>query len=218
MSYEFDWSVLITHRALLWSGIVVTLKVAVVSIAASLMLGSLIGVGRRSEILPLRMVCAAYTEFFRNIPLIVQLFFWYFAVALDSFAATVTGLSVYTSAYIAEVIRSGIRSIPATQTEAARSFGMTRYQTLRYVIVPQALMRVIPPLALEFINVVKNSSIAMTIGVTELTFQTQAIESQTFRGFEAATAVTALYVILALVVVLSMNALERAIRLDIKVG
>jgi polar amino acid transport system permease protein len=95
---------------------------------------------------------------------------------------------------------------------------MTPFQVIRHVVLPQALMRVIPPLGVEFINVIKNSSIAMTISVTELTFQTQQIESLTFRGFEAATAITLLYVLLALTIVLLMAAIERVVRLDLRVG
>jgi polar amino acid transport system permease protein len=218
MAYQFDWSVLLTYRHLLWRGLVLTVEISAVSMAASLVLGSLVGVGRRSERPWLRWVLGAYVEFFRNIPLIVQLFFWYFAAGLETWPAAVLGLTVYTSAYIAEVVRSGLQSIPRAQTEAARSFGMTGYQVLRHVVFPQALMRVVPPLAIEFINVVKNSSIAMTIGLAELTFQTQQIEAQTFRGFEAATAITLLYVVLAFAIVLGMGWFERSLRLDVKVG
>lgn len=171
MAYQFDWSVLLTYRHLLWNGLVLTIQIAAASMAASLVLGSLVGVGRRSERPRLRWALGAYVEFFRNIPLIVQLFFWYFGAGLETWpAAAVLGLTFYTSAYIAEVVRAGLQSIPRAQTEAARSFGMTPYQVVRHVIFPQALMRVVPPLAIEFINVVKNSSIAMTIGLAEITF------------------------------------------------
>ena len=218
MGYKFDWGVLLVYRHLLWQGLVLTVQLSALGMVLSLALGGVIGLGRRAEAKPLRWLCGAYIEFFRNIPLIVQLFFWYFAVGLEAFPAAVIGLTVYTSAYIAEVIRSGLQSIPRTQIEAARSFGMTPYQTIRHVILPQALMRVIPPLGVEFINVIKNSSIAMTISVTELTFQTQQIESLTFRGFEAATAITLLYVVLAFAVVVAMGWLERALRLDLRIG
>lgn len=218
MAYTFDWSVLLVYRHLLWRGLLLTVEISALSLVLSLVLGGVIGIGRRAEAASVRWLCGAYIEFFRNIPLIVQLFFWYFAVGLESFPAAVIGLTVYTSAYIAEVMRSGLQSIPRTQIEAARSFGMTPYQTIRYVVLPQALMRVIPPLGVEFINVIKNSSIAMTISVTELTFQTQQIESLTFRGFEAATAITILYVLLALSIVLLLAAIERAVRLDLRVG
>jgi polar amino acid transport system permease protein len=218
MAYKFDWGVLLVYRHLLWQGLLLTVQISGLSMVLSLVLGGVIGLGRRAEVMPVRWLCGAYIEFFRNIPLIVQLFFWYFAVGLEAFPAAVIGLTVYTSAYIAEVIRSGLQSIPRTQIEAARSFGMTPFQALRHVVLPQALMRVIPPLGVEFINVIKNSSIAMTISVTELTFQTQQIESLTFRGFEAATAITILYVLLASSIVLLMAAIERLVRLDLRVG
>jgi polar amino acid transport system permease protein len=218
MAYTFDWGVLVVYRHLLWQGLVLTVQISALSMVLSLALGGVIGLGRRAELMPVRWVCGAYIEFFRNIPLIVQLFFWYFAVGLLAFPAAVIGLTVYTSAYIAEVIRSGLQSIPRTQIEAARSFGMTSFQVIRHVVLPQALMRVIPPLGVEFINVIKNSSIAMTISVTELTFQTQQIESLTFRGFEAATAITILYVVLASSIVLLMAAIERLVRLDLRLG
>lgn len=218
MAYQFDWSVLLTYRHLLWNGLVLTVQISAASMAASLVLGSLIGVGRRSEVGWLRWALGAYVEFFRNVPLIVQLFFWYFGAGLETWPAAVLGLTFYTSAYIAEVVRAGLQSIPRAQTEAARSFGMTAVQVVRHVIFPQALMRIVPPLAIEFINVVKNSSIAMTIGLAELTFQTQQIEAQTFRGFEAATAITLLYVGLAFAVVGAMGWLERALRLDLRIG
>lgn len=218
MAYKFDWGVLLVYRHLLWQGLLLTVQISALSMVLSLVLGGVLGLGRRAEVMPVRWLCGAYIEFFRNIPLIVQLFFWYFAVGLEAFPAAVIGLTVYTSAYIAEVIRSGLQSIPRTQIEAARSFGMTPFQALRHVVLPQALMRVIPPLGVEFINVIKNSSIAMTISVTELTFQTQQIESLTFRGFEAATAITILYVLLASSIVLLMAAIERLVRLDLRVG
>ena len=218
MAYTFDWGVLLVYRHLLWQGLLLTVQISALSMVLSLVLGGVLGLGRRAGVMPVRWLCGAYIEFFRNIPLIVQLFFWYFAVGLEAFPAAVIGLTVYTSAYIAEVIRSGLQSIPRTQIEAARSFGMTPFQALRHVVLPQALMRVIPPLGVEFINVIKNSSIAMTISVTELTFQTQQIESLTFRGFEAATAITILYVLLASSIVLLMAAIERLVRLDLRVG
>ena len=218
MAYKFDWGVLLVYRHLLWQGLLLTVQISALSMVLSLVLGGVLGLGRRAEVRPVRWLCGAYIEFFRNIPLIVQLFFWYFAVGLEAFPAAVIGLTVYTSAYIAEVIRSGLQSIPRTQIEAARSFGMTPFQALRHVVLPQALMRVIPTLGVEFINVIKNSSIAMTISVTELTFQTQQIESLTFRGFEAATAITILYVLLASSIVLLMAAIERLVRLDLRVG
>lgn len=216
MDYEFNWYVLYEYRHLLLQGLRLTVEVAALSLVLSLSLGSVIGTLRHFAPRPLAFPLAAFTELFRNVPPIVQFFFWYFAVGLDSFAGAVVGLTIFQSAYIAEVVRSGVQAIPKTQVEAARSAGLSFLQMIAYVILPQALIRIVPALSIEFINVIKNSSIAMTIGVMELTFQTQEIEARTFRGFEAATAVTALYVLLAYSIVLAMRALERVLKIEIR--
>lgn len=218
MTYEFDWGVLIDYRHFLLRGLVLTIELSAVCLVLSFIIGSIIGTARYFTEGFLNWIFTAYTEFFRNIPPIVQFFFWYFAVGLGSFSGATVGLSMFTSAYIGEIMRSGFQSIPKTQFDAARSSGLPFFQMIRHVIFPQALMRILPPLSVEFINVVKNSSIAMTISVMELTFQTQEIEARTFRGFEAATAVTVLYVGLAFVIVSIMHALERAVRLDVRGG
>ena len=218
MNYQFNWGIILEYRSLLIDGLLETLQLAAIACIGSVLLGLITAIGR--SFLPgyLSAVFAWYVNFFRNIPPIVQFFFWAFAVGLNIFPASVVALSVFTSTYIAEIVRSGISSLPKTQTEAARSSGMTEFQVISYVILPQALIRVIPALSVEFISLIKNSSIAMTIGLTELTFQTQEIEARTFRGFEAATTVTGLYVLLAFAVVLAMNFAERLVRLDIRKG
>jgi polar amino acid transport system permease protein len=144
----------------------------------------------------------------------VQLFFWYFGsfqvlpkVANDwlntvnfEFAAAVISLSIYTSAFIAEDIRSGVRSIPKEQMEASRSAGFSYFGAMRYIILPQAVRITIPPLINQFLNLTKNSSLAMTIGVAELTYQARQVESYTFKGFEAFTAATLVYVAMSVVI------------------
>jgi His/Glu/Gln/Arg/opine family amino acid ABC transporter permease subunit len=218
VEYTFHWGVLLEYRGLLIEGLLQTCKLSGLSLVLSMMLGTLVGVGRSFLPAPLRWLCTGYVELFRNIPPIVQFFFWYFAANLDVFPAAVVGLSVFTAAYIAEIVRSGIGAIPRTQLEAARSSGMNELQMIGHIVLPQALIRVIPPLSIEFINVIKNSAIAMTVGYTELTFQTQEIEAQTFRGFEAASAVTVLYIALAFAVVVAMHGLERLARLNLRKG
>jgi polar amino acid transport system permease protein len=221
MSYQPHWDIIYQYRQLLLDGLLETVRLALAAMPISLLLGLIIAAGRsflRGSWSVLSGVCVAYVEFFRNIPPIVQFFFWSFAVGLDVFPAALVALSVSSSAYIAEIIRSGIASIPKTQGEAARSSGMSALQTILHVILPQAMIRIIPPLSIEFINIIKNSSVAMTIGLAELTFQTQEIEARSFRGFEAATAVTVLYVVLASVVVVLMHVAERMVRLDIRKG
>jgi polar amino acid transport system permease protein len=106
------------------------------------------------------------------------------------------------------VVKAGITSIPKGQFEAAQSLGMNRFQVMWYIIYPQAIRIIIPPLTSQFLNLIKNSSLAMTIGVAELTFATQQIDAETFRGFEAATAVTILYIFLTLTTSFFMNLIE----------
>lgn len=218
MNYEFHWSVLLQYRELLLEGLLQTCKLSLVSLVVSMVLGTVVGVGRSFLRPALRWLCTCYVEFFRNVPPIVQFFFWYFAANLDVFPAAVIGLSAFTGAYIAEIVRSGIGALPRTQMEAARSSGMSTWQMIGHIVLPQALIRVIPPLGIEFINIVKNSAVAMTIGYTELTFQTQEIEARTFRGFEAATAVTLLYIGLAFCVVAAIHVIERLVRLELRRG
>lgn len=218
MGYHFDWGVLFQYRGLLLEGLVATVQLVAIALVVSLALGVLVGVARTFLPPALSWIFVAYTEFFRNIPPIVQFFFWYFAANLGVLSGAVVGLSVFTSAYIAEIVRSGIQTIPRTQVEAARSSGMATKQLILYILLPQALIRVIPPLSIEFINLVKNSAVAMTIGYAELTFQSQQIETETFRGFEAATAVTILYIALAFAIVIIMHGFERFARLGVRRG
>jgi polar amino acid transport system permease protein len=150
--------------------------------------------------------------------LIVLLFFYYFAVGLYSFPASVFGLTTFTAAFIAEIVRAGIQSVPKGNFEAAKSTGLSKFQTMIYVVLPHAFMVTIPPMSIEFLNVIKNSSVAMTIAVTELTFQTQEIDALTFRGFEAATGVTLIYLSITLVVIGIMNFIEKKVKLHKRVG
>ncbi len=215
-SYHFDWAIITSGQYFEWilSGVKVTLQLSVVSVALSFILGLLIAVMRMSNVKPILWFSHAYLEFFRNTPLLVQIFFWYFGsykilpmVVNDwlntmnfEFAAAVIALTIYTSAFIAEDIRSGVRSIPKEQMEAARSSGFSYLRSMYYIILPQAVRLTIPPLINQFLNLTKNSSLAMTIGVAELTYQARQVESYTFKGFEAFTAATLVYLGLSLII------------------
>jgi len=217
MGYEFDWSVLLTYKELLISGFIMTLKLSIIGIFFAFIVGSIMGLARVSKNFFIALFSTYYVEFFRNIPLIVQMFFIYFSFNLtevfpfleviskwigveysNEFFSALIALITYTSTYIAEAIRGGIQSLPKGQFEAAKTLGMSYFQSMFYIIFPQAIKIVWGPITSQFINLIKNSSLAMTIGVAELTFQTQEIDSITFRGFEAATAVTVLYLLLTL--------------------
>lgn len=218
MDYQFNWGVLFEYRGLLLEGLIATITLAVVATLLSVVLGVIVELARVFLPRGLSWPCAVYTEVFRNIPPVVQFFFWYFGAGLGMTGAAVIGLSVFHSAYIAEFVRAGINTIPRTQWDASRSSGMTALQSVVRIILPQVFIRIVPLLSNEFVGVLKDTSVAMTIGYAELTFQTQEIESLTFRGFEAATAVTILYVALASVVVLLMHGMERMVHLDVRRG
>src|SRR5262249_25550482 len=167
----------------------------------------------------------AYVEFFRNVPLLVWMFLWYFGVPhflpdaaqswlnrhYGEFLAAIAALGVYHGARLAEVMRAGLQSIPATQLEAALSTGLTLRQAYQLVLVPIALRLIVPPFTNDSLNLLKNSSLALTIGVAETTFMTRQIESYTAKGFEAITAGTLIYLALCLGVSAAMSRIERRV-------
>ncbi len=216
MQYTFDWGVLLTYKGLLLQGLWLTIKLAVFGFVFSTIFGVLLGVGRISRNRAIRFLATSYVEFFRNIPLIVHIFFLYFGLGLGSFASGLIGIVLYSSAFMAEVVRAGIQSIPKTQYEAAYAAGLSRFNVIRYVILPQAIAIVLPPLATEFVNLIKNTAIALTVGVEELTFMTQEIDSATFRGFEAATAATVIYTILCMSILRAVAMLEKHLKIETK--
>ena len=225
LQYEFKWSVLWTapYGGWLLAGIGITLRLAAIGWIVACVLGILAGALRTVPFAPVRWLATAYVEFFRNVPLLVWMFFWYFgapqvlpAAAQDTlnrlgveFLAAVMALGVYHGARFSEVIRAGIQSIPKTQLEAALSTGLSVGQAYRFIILPIALRLIVPPLTNESLNLLKNSSLALTIGVAELTFQTRQIESYTAKGIEALTAGTLIYVALCLTIAATMSRVER---------
>lgn len=225
MQYKFDWSVLWTGQSGEWllSGLIVTLELAAVAWLLAVVLGIVSGALRTVSYRPLRALATFYVEFFRNVPLLVWMFFWYFAVppflpegpreflfahSLEFWAAVVA-LGVYSGARFSEVLRSGIQSIPKTQFEASVASGLTTVQAYRYVILPVALRLILPPATNESLNLLKNTSVALTISVAELTFQTRQIETYTAKAIEALTAGTLIYLILCVSLAAIMGWVER---------
>jgi His/Glu/Gln/Arg/opine family amino acid ABC transporter permease subunit len=229
LQYQFQWSILWTGQYGRWllQGIVTTLEISALAWLLAVALGGLFGALRTAPARGFRAAAAAYVEFFRNVPLLVWMFFWYFGMpqalpvpAQDwlnrhggEFLAAVVALGVYHGARLAEVVRAGIQSIPPTQLEAALSTGLTVRQAYRLVLVPIAVRLVIPPLTNESLNLLKNSSLALTISVAEVTFMTRQIEAYTARGFEAITAGTVIYLALCLAVASLMGRVERRLRI-----
>ncbi|HCX33386.1 MAG TPA: glutamate ABC transporter permease [Rhodocyclaceae bacterium] len=210
------------------SGIKWTLLVSILGWVIAFTTGSVLGVLRTTQLRVLRALATVYVEVFRNVPLLVQMFIWYFVLPeivpkgvgdwmktrmpMPEFWNAVLCLGFYTASRVAEQVRSGIQSIPAGQTEAGLAMGLTRAQVYRHVLLPMGYRIVIPPLTSEFLTIFKNSSVALTIGVLELTAQAQQISEYTFRTFEAFTVATLVYVLITLTVTVAMRALEKKIR------
>ena len=227
LKYNFDWSIVTSGKYFEWlvSGLKLTLELSAISIVLAFLLGLFIAVLRMSHIKPIRFLASAYLEFFRNTPLLVQIFFWYFGsykilptAANDwlnttnfEFAAAVVALTIYTSAFIAEDLRSGILSIPKEQMEASRSAGFSFLRSMQYIIMPQAVRITVPPLVNQFLNLAKNSSLAMTIGVAELTYQARQVESYSFKGFEAFTAATLVYLVISVSITSLVHLYDRRV-------
>lgn len=188
----------------------------------AVLLGIFFGALRTVPFKPLRAIATFYVEFFRNVPLLVWLFFWYFGAPEIfpeyirqwlirhgmEFWSAVAGISVYHGARMSEVIRAGIQSIPKTQLEAGISSGLSVSQAYRFIVIPIALRLIVPPATNESLNLLKNSSLAMTIGVAELTFATRQIETYTAKALEAFTAGTLIYLLLCLGIASAMNLVE----------
>jgi polar amino acid transport system permease protein len=225
VSYTFDWSVLWSGQSGAWllQGLLITVQISALGWLLAVGLGIVAGALRTVRLRPLRWAATAYVEFFRNVPLLVWMFFWYFGVPPllprpiqdwlydhgAEFWAGMFALGVYHGARFSEVIRSGIQSIPRTQFEAAQAIGLTTFQAYRLVILPVALRLIVPPGTSESLNLLKNSSVALTISVAELTFQTRQIETYTARAIEALTAGTLIYLALCLSIATVMGRLER---------
>ena len=201
----------------------------------ALALGLVIGTLRTTPHPWVRGVCTAYVEVFRNIPLLVQMFLWFFVLPellpeawgdrmkqlpppWGSYVPAVLCLGIYTSVRVAEQVRAGINSLPRGQMMAGTAIGLTLAQSYRQVILPQSLRIILPPLTSEFLNCIKNSSVALTIGVMELTARARAMQEFSFQVFEAFAAATVIYLLANLVVVVGMRWVEAKVRVPGLIG
>ena len=201
----------------------------------ALALGLVIGTLRTTPRPWVRGLCTAYVEVFRNIPLLVQMFLWFFVLPellpeawgdwmkqlpppWGSYVPAVLCLGIYTSVRVAEQVRAGINSLPRGQMMAGTAIGLTLAQSYRQVILPQSLRIILPPLTSEFLNCIKNSSVALTIGVMELTARARAMQEFSFQVFEAFAAATVIYLLANLVVVVGMRWVEAKVRVPGLIG
>ena len=214
----FDMNLVVNSFPLLLIGAGVTIQITVLSTAIGFVIGLIVGVARISNLRVLRMLAEVYVEFFRGTPLLVQIFLFYFALPvitgqrIDPFIAAISACGINSGAYVAEIFRAGIQSVDDGQMEAGRSLGMTWLQTMRYIIVPQAFKRVIPPLGNEFIAMLKDSSLVSVIGFEELTRRGQLIIAKTYGSFEIWMSVAVIYLVMTLTISRFVAYLERRCR------
>lgn len=232
MNYHWDWGVF-WHPLLdgsgnymdsLLIGLQWTVLTSLLAWAIALALGSVLGVLRTTRSRLLVGAANVYVEIFRNVPLLMQLFLWYFVVPEllpkawgdwikqlpnSSFYTAVVGLGLYMAPRIAVQLAAGIAALPRGQRMAGEAMGLTTVQTYRYVLLPMAFRIIFPPLTTEFLNTIKNSSVAITVGLLELTARARAMQEETFQIFEAFIAAAVLYLLLNIVVTVIMRRIER---------
>jgi glutamate/aspartate transport system permease protein len=234
VSYNWNWGILFqpspegqgTYLDMLLLGLAWTIATGICAWIVAFIFGSIVGIARTLPSKTAERLGFAYVEFFRNIPLVVQLFLWYFVLPelvptawgswlkqlqYAPFYTAVIGIGLYMSARVAEQVRAGIGSMARGQRQAALAVGLTLAQSYRYVLLPMAYRIVLPPLTSEFLNTIKNTSVALTIGLLELTSRARAMQEFSFQVFEAFAVATVMYLVLNLVVVVAMRRLERSV-------
>lgn len=214
LAYHLRWEAVYQYRALFWQGWLTTIAMSIAALVLSVVIGLLSALGRRSRFLPVRYFAAIYVELVRGTPLLVQILIFFYVVA-DAFAVNnryvvgVLTLAVFSGAYISEIIRAGIESVGKSQLESARAIGLTGGQTYRYVIFPQALRQTLPPLAGQFVSLVKDSSLLSIIGISELTLNARSVNSMTYSALESYLPLAAGYLVLTLPISLWTRHLEK---------
>ena len=217
----FRWDIVWTSFPYLLAGARTTLVLTTVSVSAGIVLGTVLALMRLSRFRALARFASAYIDIFRGTPLLAQILFVFYGLPqilgfpLSSLAAGLLALSLNCGAYIAEIVRAGIQSIEKGQIEAALSTGMTYSQAMRYIVLPQAFRRIIPPLGNEFIAMLKDSSLVSVIAMEELMRRGQLLGSRTFRYFEVLLAVTVMYLVMTKTVSYLVSWLERRLRVAV---
>lgn len=209
-----QWSVLGENAGLLLGGLLVTIEVAIAGFVLAMAIGLLVAVLRAAPSAALRRIGTAYVETIRNIPLLVQIFFFFFGlpslgIRLSGFACGVIGLGIYTAAFVAEALRAGILAVPKGQLEAAQASGMSYFLAMRLVVLPQAVAAAIPPLGNTTINMIKNTALVGTIAVDDILHVADTIGSRTFAYPTAYLGSALLYLLLTIPTAAAVNALEK---------
>jgi len=228
LNYHWDWNSIYKYRQKFLQGWLTTVLISIVALVLSTFLGLFFALARRSRFLPLRYFSMMYVEVVRGTPLLVQILIFFYVVA-DAFGVKVVAdalgvserylvgvliLSFFSGAYISEVIRAGIESVGKSQIESAKAIGLTRTQIYRYVIFPQALRQTLPPLAGQFVSLIKDSSLLSIIGLSEFTQNAREVNSYTFSSLESYIPLAVGYLILTLPISLWTRHLEQRIKFE----
>jgi len=201
------------HLGVLMIGFMLTVKISIIAIIFAIVLGTVVGIARLSSEPVTRAISITFVELVRNTPLLVQIYIIYFFVGsmlrLSALTAGTAALAIFEGAYVGEIVRAGIQSIHKGQMEAARSLGMSYGKAMRYIILPQAFKRIIPPLAGQFISLIKDSSLVSVIALADLMFQGQQAVARTYYAFEIYFTVAALYLVMTFALSMATQYIER---------
>ncbi|HWX22829.1 MAG TPA: amino acid ABC transporter permease [Candidatus Binatia bacterium] len=219
ITYTWNWGAVYQYRHTLVSGWLVTILISLVALALSTLIGVVFALIRRSHFLPLRYFGQIYVELVRGTPLLVQILVFFYVVAdafhvQNRYVVGVLILSVFSGAYISEVVRAGIESVSASQLESAKAIGLTRPQTYRYVIFPQALRLTLPPLVGQFVSLIKDSSLLSIIALNEFTQAARDVNSVTYSTLECYIPLAIGYLVLTLPISLWTRTLEKRLRFE----
>jgi polar amino acid transport system permease protein len=212
-SYHFHWRILWEYKGPFWQGFIVTLQVSSITLVFSIIAGVLIGLARISRYFLLSDLAFTYVEVIRNIPLLVIIMLVYYGVGailpMHRFPAAIVALTAFEASFIAEIVRGGIQSISKGQTWAGRSLGLSSGQTMRYIILPQAIRRIIPALAGQFVTVIKDSSLVSVISLVDITLTGKQVMTTTMAALESITFIAFFYFVICLVLSFLTKFLER---------
>jgi ectoine/hydroxyectoine ABC transporter permease protein EhuC len=218
MDYVFEWSVVSKNWVYLVQGVWLTLVITAIALSIAIIVGLGVGLMRISSKGLSRRIAKAYIEVFRNTPALVQLIWVYYClpvltgINLSPAASCVVALSINGAAYVAEIFRAGIQAVPSGQAEAARSVGMSYAQSMRKIILPQAVRHMIPPFVNEAVSLLKYSSLVSVLGVADLTYQAQTLSTTTFRPIEIFTFIGVVYFLLCWAISAAAQVLERKLK------
>jgi len=215
MGYRFDFNAVLSNWDYLVQGLWVTLLVTGAALLASLVVGLIVGVLRLSQNRVLSWISWAYVELMRNTPVLVQLVWVYYCIPIltgidfSVITSCVIALSLQAGAFVGEIVRGGIRGVDKGQVEAARTIGLSSFQTLYRIVLPQALRRMLAPLVNEAVSLVKNSSLVSVLGVSDLTYRAQVLATTTFRPIEIFTVLALEYLVVCALLSYAASRLER---------